>query len=434
MNDDYDDDEFMTKRQSRAEAERRRRHAIRTRRLRRRRRIRRILRLALIAVLVIVVVVTVLMVRNYNTGSRHDQRGITAYENGDYETASAEFKEAVSYDSENADYYIHLGMTYIEEKLYSEALGYFNQAEECAKSSEQTATVNRGRGIVYLYEGDYASAAGWFDEVLQTEDISDTLRVDTLYYKAEAEDKAGNYDEAVSCYTDILSVEEDAGALMLRGLVYAKMGDYGLAENDLYNAIDQSRKSYVVYRALYSALTAQGKYTESWDVLEQALELPGSSGEDYFNRGMIYMDLEDYEDAEDMLNASYDKGYGAALLGLGEVSVRRGEYTDAAAYYETYFEKYGSDDAALLSKAYNQYAVCLIALERYEEAAQACEAGLKYNIRECDAALCFNLISAYEHMARWEDAYNLAKEYTEKYPSDEQGIREYEFLAGRVSG
>ena len=33
---------------------------------------------------------------------------------------------------------------------------------------------------------------------------------------------------------------------------------------------------------------------------------------------MIYMDLQDDTNAADMLNKSYDKGYKAALLGLGE--------------------------------------------------------------------------------------------------------------------
>ena len=51
--------------------------------------------------------------------------------------------------------------------------------------------------------------------------------------------------------------------------------------------------------------------------------LSGSSGEDYFNRGMIYMDLQDDTNASDMLNKSYDKGYKAALLGLGEIAMIR---------------------------------------------------------------------------------------------------------------
>lgn len=98
-------------------------------------------------------VVTVFSVKNYNSGSRHDNKGMNAYESGDYDTAVNEFKEAISYDGSNADYYIHLGMAYVEQKSYDEALGYFNQAEGCAENDDQKALLNRGRGLpVFIRE------------------------------------------------------------------------------------------------------------------------------------------------------------------------------------------------------------------------------------------------------------------------------------------
>ena len=65
-------------------------------------------------------------------------------------------------------------------------------------------------------------------------------------------------------------------------------------------------------------------------MLNDALGLSGSSGEDSFNRGMIYMDLQDDTNASDMLNKSYDKGYKAALLGLGEIAMNQKDYDTAA--------------------------------------------------------------------------------------------------------
>lgn len=421
--------------EQRAEIRRRRQHQERRKKIIRKRKQKQALRLIAACLVIIALVVTVFTVKNYNSGSRHDNKGMSAYENGDYETAVNEFKEAVSYDSNNADYYIHLGMAYVEQKSYDEALGYFNQAEGCAEEDNQKALLNRGRGIACLYQGDYQSAIKWFGNALDFSSQDNDIRMDTLYYKAEAEQKSGDYQSAVQSYGQIIDLKDDAGTRMLRGMAYMQLQDYTSAEKDLYAAIKQSRKSYTVYRTLYTALEAQGKDDEAKQVLSDALDLSGSSGEDYFNRGMIYVDLQDYTNAEDMLNKSYDKGYKAALLGLGEVSYAQQDYDTALTDYEKYFEEedISSVDASLAAKAYNQYAAVLLAKGEYEKAAQACESGLTYNDRESDAALSFNLIVSYEHLEKWEDAYNTAKAYVSKYPEDANGQKEYQFLESRVT-
>lgn len=428
-----EEDEEMARK--RAEARRKKQHQERRRKIIRRRKQKQSLRLVAACLVIAALVVTVFSVKNYNSGSRHDNKGMNAYESGDYDTAVNEFKEAISYDGSNADYYIHLGMAYVEQKSYDEALGYFNQAEGCAENDDQKALLNRGRGIACLYQGDYQTAIKWFGDALNISSQSNDIRIDTLYYKAEAEQKSGDYQAAVQSYGQIIDLKDDAGTRMLRGMAYMQLQDYASAEKDLYVAIKQSRKSYAVYRTLYSALEAQGKDDEAKQVLNDALQLSGSSGEDYYNRGMIYVDLQDYTNAADMLNKSYDKGYKAALLGLGEVSYTQQDYDTALTYYGKYFDEVdiSSVDASLAAKAYNQYAAVLLAKGEYEKAAQACESGLTYNDRESDAALSFNLIVSYEHLEQWEDAYNTAKTYVSKYPEDTKGQKEYQFLESRVT-
>ena len=428
-----EEDEEMARK--RAEARRKKQHQERRRKIIRRRKQKQALRLVAACLVIAALVVTVFSVKNYNSGSRHDNKGMNAYESGDYDTAVNEFKEAISYDGSNADYYIHLGMAYVEQKSYDEALGYFNQAESCAENDDQKALLNRGRGIACLYQGDYQTAIKWLGDALNISSQSNDIRIDTLYYKAEAEQKSGDYQAAVQSYGQIIDLKDDAGTRMLRGMAYMQLQDYASAEKDLYAAIKQSRKSYAVYRTLYSALEAQSKDDEAKQVLNDALQLSGSSGEDYYNRGMIYVDLQDYTNAADMLNKSYDKGYKAALLGLGELSYTQQDYDTALTYYGKYFDEVdiSSVDASLAAKAYNQYAAVLLAKGEYEKAAQACESGLTYNDRESDAALSFNLIVSYEHLEQWEDAYNTAKTYVSKYPEDTKGQKEYQFLESRVT-
>ena len=111
------------------------------------------------------------------------------------------------------------------------------------------------------------------------------------------------------------------------------------------------------------------------------------------------------------------------------------DYDTALEEYTRFFDEADvkSLDASLAAKAYNEYAVCLLAKGYYENAAKACESGLTYNDRESDEALSFNLIITYEHLEKWEDAYNTAKAYASKYPDDANGQKEYLFLQSRVT-
>lgn len=106
---------------------------------------------------------------------------------------------------------------------------------------------------------------------------SNDIRIDTLYYKAEAEQKSGDYQAAVQSYGQIIDLKDDAGTRMLRGMAYMQLQDYASAEKDLYAAIKQSRKSYTVYRTLYSALEAQGKDDEAKQVLNEHCSYPAAA-------------------------------------------------------------------------------------------------------------------------------------------------------------
>ena len=88
-------EEEKEKRAQIAEVRRRRQHQERRRKIIQRRKRQRALRIIASCLIVVALVVTVFMVKNYNSGSRHDNKGLNAYENGDYETAVNEFKEAI---------------------------------------------------------------------------------------------------------------------------------------------------------------------------------------------------------------------------------------------------------------------------------------------------------------------------------------------------
>ena len=420
--------------EDRRQAKRRHQQSLQRRqRIRRRRRIRRLLLICLLIVVVLAALFAVRTIAHFNTGSRHDDKGISAYEDGDYDTAVQEFKEAISYNEQDADYYIHLSMAYIEKGSFEEALGYFSQAESCAEDDVQRCLISRGRAIAYSGNGLYPEAIKACEEALSYAGSKDKdLRADILYYQADAQMKKGDYNDAAQSYSQIYDLAGDDGALQMRGMAYSMLGEYESAEADLRAAIKGNRKSYGIYLKLYDILQAQGKTEEARQVLEDALTLSGSSGEDHYYRGMIYLKIGELESAQEMLDASLDKGFHAALIGESVLAAEKGDYETALADCERFFEEDKGSDTELLTKAYNQYAICLLHEERWEDAAAACQEGISIGSRDSDQALRSNLVSAYEYMGDWGSAYAAAKTLYERYPGDTAAEKEFHFLESRV--
>jgi len=398
-----------------------------SRRLRRTKKNRLFYSMAGLALILVVAVVGFITIKNYGSGSSSNGKGISAYNSGDYEEAINLFSKALSYDKGNPKYYINLGMAQAEHKTYEAAIESFNLAISNTHKAEMIKEAKRGIGIVYLYQGKYEEAINQFDESLDdSSDKYSELDIDILYYLAEAQEKSGDFVGAVLSYTKIINSTDEAVAYMLRGLAYQNVVDNTNAEKDLFTALEKSKKNYKVYLALYNALMDQGKESEAIKVLQEALELKSKSGEDYSNKGMIYMYLGEYEKAEEAFNTALKKAYNDAYLGLAETAIRQEDYEGALGYYESFFTVDQSS-----AGAYNQYGVCLMKLSRYEEALEAFEAGLKQNDRQAEAELMFNEALVYSHLRQWQVAYEKMKAYVLKYPDDEVAAKELDFLESR---
>ncbi len=394
----------------------------------------------IIIILIILVVIAALIplavtLRNSNGGSRHDSRGLASYQDGDYETAIAEFKEAISYDSQNADYYDHLGMAYIELKSYDEARGYFNQADACARTNDQKVRISRDRGIACMYQGNYDGARTAFDRALSMDFKDEGLKKDILYYLAETNRRSGDAEGAAGVLSTLIGMEDDASVRVERGMIYESLENYSAAEEDFSAAIKMNKKNYTVYMHLYDVLMAQRRIEDAQGVLTEALSLSGSSGSDLFIKGMIYLNLEDTEKAGEMLEAALNKGYKAALLGQAQMAADAEDDQAALGLYQQYFSEadLSGEDPELLAKAYNQYTVCLMAAGDYEAALDNCRKGLALDARQVDSALSMNEITALEHLGRWDEAFQAAKSFITRYPEDEAGLEEYRFLESRAA-
>lgn len=382
--------------------------------------------LALIFI-VLIVAAAVFFIRSFGAGTKSDDEGMKAYNSGDYAKASQLFSEAIRYDKTNAQYYVHLGMSQIQEAKFEEALATFEQAKSRTHQKSEIQAAERGKGIACLYKGDYSGALDAFSSALESAGSRYTAQeIDILFYLAEAQAHQGDSVGSVLTYTKIIEQTGNADAYMLRGMAYQKVGDNTNAEKDLYKALEMNQKNYKVYLSLYRVLFEQGKEREAEKLLKEALTLTAKTGEDYTNQGLIYMYLEEFEQALTAFDTAVSEGYTEAYFGKAQNYMHQENYEEAIGCFDLYFTEH--TDNAL---AYNEYGVCLEKARRYAEAASAFATGIALNDRTVDAQLRFNEVNALEKMGQWQAAYEKMQEYVAKYPEDEAAAKELIFLESR---
>jgi len=386
----------------------------------------------MIQVLLVIALACVLffVVRNFGEGNKLNNKGLDAYAQADYETANAYFAKAIEYDGGNGEYYMNQGMAQSELKLYDEAMASFNRALELMKRAKDIQLVHRAMGISLLYQGNYDEALEAFDKALDgKESRFSGTEIDILYYKAETQDKAGRYVDAVMTYSQIVDAENSADAYMLRGMEYVKVGDGTSAETDLRTAIKKDKKNYEIYLALYEALMSQNKTEDAKAVLNEALKLGGSRAKDLVNQGNIYLKLGDLTAAEEKIQKALDKGEMSANLSMAELNMAKtpSDYALACQYFETYLAAVTSD-----AKAYNAYGLCLMEMEDYAKAETIFTQGVALNNRLLDRSISKNQISAAERAGHWEKALEYINVYLEKYSDDSVAVREKTFIQTRI--
>ena len=170
-----------------------------------RRRRRRTIGHILQAVLVVALIgVLFFVIRNFGDANKLNNKGLKAYEAGNYEEAIDYFDQALAHDGGNVDYHINKAMAQLELKLYDDVSATLDEAEARAGDGEEQL-VDRARGILFLSRGNYQEAIDAFDRALDGKESRFSSRqIDILYYKAEAQDRAGLYVDAVMTYGQII--------------------------------------------------------------------------------------------------------------------------------------------------------------------------------------------------------------------------------------
>ncbi len=316
------------------------------------------------------------------------------------------------------------GIKALEQEKYDTALICFEQLIE---EGELLPEAYRGYGMAWMKKGMYPEAIAAFSRSLNNlEGNHPKFKEDVMFYLAQMRILTGELDKALAVYGDMLNEnDENVQAFFLRGKVYMEKKDFEKAEKDFDRAL-RGCEDYDLYINIYQLYANIGMASKGDKYLTMALELEPESAEDYYQRGRIYENQGFYLEAKAALLTSIQLGFEDAMLLLGRIYLKLEDSSSARKMYTDYLKQ--SDKKAI---AYNGLAQCDIYDGNYDNALENIKKGLDVGGDSEIQGLLYNEIVAYEYKKEFQIAKEKMALYLEKYPDDEDAVRENEFLSTR---
>ncbi len=315
------------------------------------------------------------------------------------------------------------GMELLTAGSYQDAAETF---EAQVKGGTDLENGYRGLGIAYMGLGEYEKAAGALEKALEEAGVIPTaMEYDINYYLGSCYYKLGRYEDALTVYDAIVSLQgSDADAYVMRGTVYAALGNTEKMNEDFSHAIALEPSNYDRIITIYQTMEQNGLAEEGKEYLRDTLTSRGDTM-DMFNLGRLNYYCGEYETAKEALENVQDQNYNVTNF-LGRTYEALGDYNYATGVYQAYLEKDTSH-----AEVYNQLGLCQIRTGDYENALVSFQTGEKIEGNEIMQSLKLNEIITYERLGDFARAQVLMKEYIQKYPGDAKAQREYTFLQTR---
>ena len=171
---------------------------------------------------------------------------------------------------------------YVEQGMEALAAGDFAGAKtaltEAQKLSPDEPRILRSWGIVFYQEEDYPQAITYFSEALSAlgergeEEEEKSVREDILRYKAEAEAKAGNYENAEADYDLLISLDDEyVEHYLLRGKIRAELGNIAGAAEDFRTVLAMTPGNLEYCEDMYLTLAEKGELETGMEFLDVIL-------------------------------------------------------------------------------------------------------------------------------------------------------------------
>jgi len=322
------------------------------------------------------------------------------------------------------DAHLPVAIEQIEKCEYEESLVTLDEA---IGNGEDKRQILRAKGIALAGLTRYEEAAHCYLDALSYSSIfASDVDYDLNYYLADAYDKMGEMQKAITVYSDILALRPDEmNAHFLRGRLYLLNGEFEKALTDFNKTVDLEKNGYDLRIEIAGLLSAAGYEDEGLHYLQRFLADNEKKLSDY-DKGRIYYYMGDYENAKVSLESAKSEESEQIILLLGKSYERLGDYNYAISVYKNYVANH--PEAAVI---FNQLGLCKLKSGEYEEALSAFKSAANVENNGMERTLEYNQIIAYEYTGNFKQAAVLMEAYLKKYPDDETALREYEFLKTR---
>jgi tetratricopeptide (TPR) repeat protein len=295
------------------------------------------------------------------------QAGETALAKGDLTNAKQAFLRVLELVPRDVGARVNLGVVFMREKNWRQALAYFSQAEKLAP---QVSGIRLNIGLANYKQGEYAAAIPAFESVLKDDGASIQARrlLGLCYLFSE------RYAEAAAALEPLWPVSNgDLSYLYSLAVAAGQGGRPELEERALAQLMNVGKDSPVVHLLLGKAHLAHGDYEHALVELQTAAKGDGKLPLLHYNLGLVYRHNGDTEQAraEFLHDAALEPAVAFNYDQLGLLASMKGEEREA----EGYFTKAVERDRRLgtswfgLAKIYRQekrYAKALKALHEAE--------------------------------------------------------------------
>lgn len=195
---------------------------------------------------------------------------------------------------------------YICRAFSKEALEHYDEAikdySKAIKYDKRNVNLYKLRGDLHLAQGHISKAIHDYDKIVSIKGNNatsyDYLRV------AQLEEKRGNYDNAIICYSKILQKDDlNDGAYLSRAKAYSQKGDVYNAIADYNSTIRLNPYQTSVYKERGILLVKVKSYRRGADDLDKAILMEPENGQLYFYRAIANKALGRQKEA----TADYEK-------------------------------------------------------------------------------------------------------------------------------
>ena len=218
-----------------------------------------------------------------------------AYKEGNYDEALRIIDEVMAVDPNNPFAYNTRGNTYTALNRYNEAMTDYSRA---IALDPELSFLYYNRGRLHNLLENYDDAISDLQKSVELSPVEFGYRaygaIGLIYHNLS------QYDKALEAFETSISYNRDerADIYYYRGETHTALNDYDAAIDDYQAALSRFSRYDEAYQGLGYAYYKTAQYDQALEALNEALEISPNSAIAHFYLGLVYLAMDQFDDAE----------------------------------------------------------------------------------------------------------------------------------------